>query len=371
MSTAPATPGPGKTSQPTTRPRLDEDGRRERLEAFHATLSAQVLSLTTSQAWTAWLGTAARFHHYSTLNTVAIWAQRSDATQVAGYRVWQSMGRQVRKGEQGIQILAPVTRRPDQPDPDGPDGRDKDHDSARPSPAVAGQDHPPAGARRVVGYRIAHVFDISQTDGDPLAQLADIRPRLLTGQAPEHLWDGLALQVSEAGYHLADEALSNGANGQTNYTNRSVLIHPDLDPAHRVKTLAHELGHITLHEPGDSSDASTFAASCRGRIEVEAESVAFLVTSARGMDSSQFSFPYVAGWAQQSKDVEATLRETASRALSTAHKILDRLDRDNPAPRDVAEDQAPTIVHTPRRRTQHEAHRPAAPNRAPDVGMSR
>src|SRR5450759_2975392 len=129
MSTAPATPGPGKTSQPTTRPRLDEDGRRERLEAFHATLSAQVLSLTTSQAWTAWLGTAARFHHYSTLNTVAIWAQRSDATQVAGYRVWQSMGRQVRKGEQGIQILAPVTRRPDQ---DGPDGRDKDHDSARP-----------------------------------------------------------------------------------------------------------------------------------------------------------------------------------------------------------------------------------------------
>src|SRR5450756_1073461 len=67
-----------------------------------------------------------------------------------------------------------------------------------------------------------------------------------------------------------------------NYTNRSVLIHPDLDPAHRVKTLAHELGHITLHEPGDSSDASTFAASCRGRIEVEAESVAFLVTSARG-----------------------------------------------------------------------------------------
>ena len=86
MSTAPATPGPGKTSQPTTRPRLDEDGRRERLEAFHATLSAQVLSLTTSQAWTAWLGTAARFHHYSTLNTVAIWAQRSDAPQRAGPR---------------------------------------------------------------------------------------------------------------------------------------------------------------------------------------------------------------------------------------------------------------------------------------------
>src|SRR5665647_932973 len=150
MSTAPATPGPGKTSQPTTRPRLDEDGRRERLEAFHATLSAQVLSLTTSQAWTAWLGTAARFHHYSTLNTVAIWAQRSDATQVAGYRVWQSMGRQVRKGEQGIQILAPVTRRPDQPDPDGPDGRDKDHDSARPSgPSGSGW-----SGRRVTGARI-------------------------------------------------------------------------------------------------------------------------------------------------------------------------------------------------------------------------
>ena len=106
---------------------------------------------------------------------------------------------------------------------------------------------------------------------------------------------------------------------------------------------------------------------------MEAESVAFLVTSAHGMDASLYTFPYVAGWALQDNDVdvEATLRESASRALTASHRILDRLERDTPAPLDVAEDQPPTIMSTPRRRTPHERERPAATNRAPDAGMSR
>lgn len=93
---------------PTTgHTRLDEQARRERLAQFHNQLSQQVLSLTSGTQWAAWLATAARFHHYSFGNTIAIWMQRPDASQVAGCRVWQSMDRQVRKGEQGIQILRP------------------------------------------------------------------------------------------------------------------------------------------------------------------------------------------------------------------------------------------------------------------------
>ena len=368
MSTAPEHRSPRAASSRASRPQVDEDTRRERLEQFHATLSDQVLTLTSSTAWTDWLRTAARFHHYSLNNTLAIWLQRPDASHVAGYRTWQSLGRQVRKGERGIQILAPVTRRVAQSDAGGEEpGSGAGGSSQRKGDRPAGE----STTRRMVGVRIAHVFDYGQTEGQPLADFEVIRPTLLTGQAPDRLWDGLAVQVAEAGYDLADEALSNGANGRTNFTDRLVLLRPELDPAQRVKTLAHELGHVMLHEPQNVIDAAS-TVGCRGRQEVEAESVAFLVASAHGMDTAAYSFPYVAGWAQQDGDnVEATLRGTAGRALSTAHRILDRLDRDNPAPLPVAEDAAPAITPARLDGAAHQRRGAPGPKPTPDVGMNR
>lgn len=332
----------------------DEAARRERLEQFHDTLSEQVLTLTSSTAWTDWLRTAARFHAYSFGNTIAIWSQRPDAIQVAGYRTWQSLGRKVRKGEQGIQILAPVTRRrgdeTDQADQPGRAGKtgwaSSPGGSGRPGQAGGGSETGTqlAAPRRVVGVRIAHVFDISQTDGDPLPGSDRDRPALLTGQAPEYLWDGLALQVAEAGFRLSLETPPGAANGLTSFAERHVLVRPELEDAQRVKTLAHELGHVSLHEPADVLDRRALV--CRGQREVEAESVAFLVTSAHGMETGQYSFPYVAGWAQhQGGDVEATLRQSGARALTTAHRILDRLDRDTSDPGDLAEDAIPAHLH--------------------------
>ena len=93
------------------RPPRDDAAQQARLEAFHQRLTDQVLALSAGPTWKAWLQTAAKFHDYSFTNTVSIFMQRPDAVQVAGYRTWQSLGRQVRKGEQGIQILAPVLRR--------------------------------------------------------------------------------------------------------------------------------------------------------------------------------------------------------------------------------------------------------------------
>ena len=162
--------------------------------------------MTSSAAWTNWLRTAARFHHYSFGNTIAIWMQRPDATRVAGYRTWQSLGRQVRKGEHGIQILAPLTRRGEQPDPDSTNTDPQRTDTTQ---ATTQAGDGPAGdpsARQIVGVRIAYVFDYAQTDGEPLPDLRAIAPSLLRGQAPEHLWDGLARQVAEAGFHLTTEA---------------------------------------------------------------------------------------------------------------------------------------------------------------------
>ncbi len=338
---------------------VDEEARRERLEQFHTRLSESVLTMTSGTAWTDWLTTAARFHHYSFRNTAAIWAQRPDATQVAGYRVWQSMGRQVRKGEQGIEILAPVTRRRDDPASDS--SEDSGSNGKASSPAIPGTqvavEHglgPSAPARRgLVGYRITHVFDIAQTDLIPGAAdtFAVVKPELLTGSAPQHLWDGLARQVGEAGYDLVVGPLTDGANGRTHFVDRVVTITPDLEPAQKSKTLSHELAHVTLHEPETvAARTDSPVPVCQGRIEVEAESVAYLIASAHDLDSSAFSFAYIAGWAQGvGGGVEQVMTETATRVLGAAHQILDRLDRDNPAPLPLAEDSVPFELPAPSR----------------------
>ena len=157
----------------------DEAAQRDRLEAFHQQLTDQVLTLADGPSWKAWLATAAKFHHYSFNNTVAIMLQRPDASQVAGYRTWQSLGRQVRKGEQGIQILAPVTRRATVENDD--DGRTDatgrraggrtSHTAGTaatgPGSDAGKQPEAASGPRRLVGVRIAFVFDLSQTDPIP------------------------------------------------------------------------------------------------------------------------------------------------------------------------------------------------------------
>ena len=236
------------------------------------------------------------------------------------------------------------------------------------------------GDRRVlVGVRIAHVFDVSQTDGDPLPQPDPAwRPTLLTGQAPDGLWDGLALQVAEAGYELSLQYPAGGANGLTMYGPRQVLVRPDVDEAQRVKTLAHELGHVMLHAPVDPENRNV-ERRCRGQQEVEAESVAFLVASAHGMDTGQYSFAYVAGWAHDAAtdnggDVETTLRLSASRALTTAHRVLDRLNRDVSSSTVIdAEDTIPAHLRTPapavRLAPSAEATNTAPHRRPPAVGV--
>ena len=331
-------------------PPRDEAAQRERLEAFHQELTDQVLALADGSTCKAWLTTAARFHHYSFDNTVAIMVQRPDASRVAGYQTWQSLGRQVRKGEQGIKILAPVTRRKT---------ADADQDAGAKGPATAGAassagatttslapessvEQGPSAPRRIVGVRIAFVFDISQTDPIPgAAPLPEppARPQLLTGDAPPGLWDGLARQVDEAGFALSMAGPGGGARGRTNHLTHQVEVSPDLESAQQVKTLAHELGHVLLHDPAQLPVEVLHTPGGRGRVELEAESVAYLVTAAHDLDSSDYTFAYVGGWVPDRDALETTLRQTAARVLSTAHTILERFDRDNPDPAVPAEDQ--------------------------------
>ncbi len=260
------------------------NGTADRVRELQAKLTSQVDSLTSSEDWARMLEVAARFHHYSPNNCFLILSQMPDATRVAGYKTWQSLERQVRKGEHGIKILAPRPWKRE----------------AREGEAGATDDGTIAG----VSFAVVSVFDVSQTDGN---EIPDVRPVLLAGQAPAGLWDGVAAQVAAAGYSI-ERGDCHGANGYTDPLTKAVRVRADVDDAQACKTLAHELGHIVCGHCNDGADYH----GCRGRAEVEAESVAYIVAAASNMSTDGYSLPYVARWAAGDPKV---VRDTADRVI--------------------------------------------------------
>jgi DNA primase catalytic core len=278
--------------------------RADKLEAAHATLARQVQALADGPQWQRWLDVAARFHGYSLNNTLLLLAQKPDARQVAGYGLWQQLGRQVNRGERGLLILAPVVRAV----------------AADDSDAVALGERRTRKLPRVVGFRPTYVWDISQTNGPPLPERPE--PQLLAGQAPAGLWDLMAERCAAAGFAVLRRALDDGSNGYTHFERREVVVRTGVDDAQAAKTLAHELGHVLLHGPADFAKGRTL--QCRGEKEVEAESVAYLLAAAHGLDTSDYTFAYVAGWAHSTGDVEAALRKTADLVLAAARVVLEQ-----------------------------------------------
>ncbi|CCG05692.1 tyrosine-type recombinase/integrase [Blastococcus saxobsidens] len=210
--------------------------RAARIAALHDQIGEQVEALTADPQWRAMLDAAAKFHTYSLGNQLLIGLQAArlgiSPTRVAGFGTWKALGRSVLKGSTGLAVLAPCTYTP----------KKASADLAAPAPGAAGEPSGgdadrPAGARVLRGFRVAHVFDISQTEGDPLP---DIVPELLTGDAPAALWDALASQIAGHGYTLTREDCGQ-ANGLSDPAARTVRVRPDVADAQAVKTLAHDL----------------------------------------------------------------------------------------------------------------------------------
>ena len=178
---------------------------------------------------------------------------------------------------------------------------------------------------RIVGYRVTHVWDVSQTSGTPLPEPPS--PQLLRGQAPPGLWDRLAELMRDAGFRL-ERGGCPGVNGYTDFASRLVRVRDDVDDAQAVKTLAHELGHVRLHAPSRPDPSALLqagtTAACRGTAEVEAESFAFIVAASHGLPTGDYSFPYVATWAQQVRGTPPAqaVRATGARVISAAHETL-------------------------------------------------
>ncbi|WP_075889524.1 ArdC-like ssDNA-binding domain-containing protein [Actinomyces provencensis] len=302
--------------------------REAKLDELHEKLTGAVEQLVSGPDWARALAFAARFRTRSFSNSLLIWAQHAAAYEagrvpepfpsyVAGYKQWQALGRQVEKGQPGYQILAPVTGRFASANPADADSWRRLGKGEKPRPGEVVRS-------KMVGVRPAYVWDASQTTGDPIPEPPS--PRLLEGEAPAELWDGLAAQVEERGFtvlRVPHEGMIHGANGMTDYTANTVAVRENMDPAAQVKTLAHELGHVLLHGP-DQDEARQH----RGIGEVEAESVALMVGAAHGMDTSGYTIPYVSTWAARvdGKEPVEVVKATGERVRKTARAILDQLD---------------------------------------------
>jgi hypothetical protein len=316
--------------------------REAKIAELHERLASAVEQLVTGDAWVAALEFAARFRTRSFNNVLLIHAQHAAAFElgkvpdpvpsyVAGFKQWQALGRRVMPGQHGYAILAPLTARFATPEPTDPSSWRR----------LAANERPRAGEAvrpRLIGVRAAYVWDVSQTDGRPLPQRPE--PQLLHGEAPPGLWEALAALIERAGFTLStvpDASAIRGANGLTNFAGRTVAVRADLAPAARLKTLAHELAHVRLHDPDSSRKLAPTpisptvdiedAPQHRGVAEVEAESVALMIGAAHGMDTSIFTVPYVSGWAASVADLTPVevVQITGERVRRAAGGILDEL----------------------------------------------
>jgi hypothetical protein len=307
---------------------VDPAAREAKLDAVHEKLTTAVTALVTGDDWRRALEFAARFRSRSFNNTLLIYAQHLAAHEegrvpeptpsyVAGFKQWLTLGRHVERGQSGYQILAPITVRFASSTPEVEGSWRRLARGERPSPTETVRS-------RMIGLRPAYVWDVSQTSGDPIPERP--RPRLLQGEAPAGLWDGLAAQVQSRGFalrHVPHARGIGGANGRTDYRAREVSVRMDMDHAAQVKTLGHELAHVMLHGP-DNADARLH----RGIAEVEAESVALMIGAAHGMDTSAYTVPYVSSWAASvpGKSPVEVVQATADRVRAAAVEVLHDLD---------------------------------------------
>lgn len=273
--------------------------RQAEAEALHASIVEQVQQLTDSGQWRAFLEFARSFHNYSLNNLLLILAQNPDATMVAGFRQWQTKGRQVRKGEKSIKIFGYREKKAE----------------------TAADDDTPADDGRVIRYfPTLSVFDITQTDpiegADPLP--TDPTQRLV-GDDDHGVIAPLTAHLESSGWTIGREPMAH-ASGCTDPETLRVILAESISVEQSAKTLIHETAHIKLHHIDNVEEYRQH----RGRMEVEAESVAYVVAGLCGFDTSAYSIGYIAGWSDEDVTV---IRESAFRVLAAVHSIAGMLNQ--------------------------------------------
>lgn len=271
--------------------------RKEKLQAIADKLAQGVKAVFDSERYREFLNTVSKFHSYSYRNTVLIAMQKPDAQQVAGFRSWQkNFERNVKKGEKGISILAPAPRKITQ--------KTTDENGAEVLQEVV-----------IPAYRVVTVFDVSQTEGKPLPTICNT----LDGKSKDFENLFKALQTL-APCPISFEDITNGASGYYSPTENRIAVKSGMGELQTLKTTVHELAHSILHnlDAENKPDKSTK--------EVQAESVAYTVCQYLGLDTSDYSFGYIAGWSS-GKELQE-LQVSLETIRNTAAAIIDGIEKE-------------------------------------------
>lgn len=293
----------------------NSDVTKSKMDTIMNSLERGVHEIFTSEKYHIYLNTMSKFHNYSFNNTLLIAMQRPDATLVAGYQTWKKkFNRQVQRGEKGIKIIAPAPIK---------EKRRVEKVDEETQEIVIGDDGQPETEiveRITPRFRVTTVFDVSQTEGEPLPTLGTTE---LEGNVViyEDFMKGLE-ELSPVPFRFED--IGNGAKGYYSNSEKYIAIQRDMSNAQTMKTAVHETAHAILHdrdimqENGVSKDRTTK--------EVEAESVAYVVCSHFGLDTSEYSFGYIASWSS-GKEMSELRNSMDTIRTSSSQLITDITDR--------------------------------------------
>lgn len=285
------------------------------MDSIMQSLESGVEELFTSNRYQEFLKTMAKFHNYSFNNTMLIAMQRPDATLVTSYKNWQSMGRQVMKGEKGITIIAPAPYKK---------MKEKEvlDENQRPIMGTDGKPKTEQVEVTVPHFKAVTVFDIAQTSGEPIQTLA---PELLTAAVQD--FDSFMQAIQKISpVPIRFDEIDGNANGYYHNADKEIVIKKGLSESQTLKTAIHETVHAKLHDKEIME--SLGVEKDRLTKEVEAESVAYCVCSSFGLDTSDYSFPYIAGWSssREMKEMKASMdviRKTAGEMIDQLTEELE------------------------------------------------
>ncbi|MCM1060839.1 MAG: ImmA/IrrE family metallo-endopeptidase [Eubacterium sp.] len=259
-----------------------------------------VQAVFNSERYKEYLRFASNFTNYSPNNTMLICLQKPTATLVASYGKWRKVGRQVMKGERGIAIFAPIIYKVNHKKAD-----DEDEDTTEEQ-------------YKRIAFKKVYVYDISQTDGKDIPYFAidelkgdiDSKKKKAVFTALERI-TGIKIEISD---------IKGSAKGYYDHVEDRIVIKSGMSDNQTLKTAFHETAHKLLHDP---KSKMTTVRSSRNEKEVQAESVAFIVAEKLGMDTSEYSFPYIASWSngKQLIQLKAALQEIQSAAKQIVNEI--------------------------------------------------
>ena len=296
----------------------------KQLKEISERLEQGVKEIFTSERYTEYLNTMSKFHNYSFNNTLLITMQKPEATLVAGYQAWQKkFNRHVKRGEKGIQIIAPAPIREKQ--------EIEKIDPVTKEPVIGDDGQPETEIVEMVipRFRVTTVFDVSQTEGEPIAELEVPE---LTGSVQFYDTFMQALQnISPVPIRMMN--VEGDAKGYYHQTEKYIAIKEDMSNVQTMKTGVHEVSHALLHDR-EVMDAEGVLKDQTTK-EVEAESIAYIVCNHFGLDTSEYSFTYIASWCE-SRDMKAlkasmdTIRKTSAEIIGNIEEQMHEIELERP-----------------------------------------